>query len=62
MITVCMNSMPSRLICYIMLLHSKLIISFLGEVVDVLDSDLYFGIRLFNNTYKKLLMRDTVKK
>ena len=46
------NQKKSKLLCYNMLLDVKPVVYLCDAIVDVLDSEMYLGNKLYNNIYK----------
>ena len=46
------NPNKSKLLCYNMLLYVKSVVYLCDDIVDVVDSEMYLGNKLYNNIYK----------
>ena len=46
------NPKQSKLLCYYMLLDVKPVVYLCDDIVDVVDSEMYLGNKVYNNIYK----------
>ena len=51
-VDILINPKKSKLLCYIMLLYVKPVVYLCDAIVDVVDSEMYLGNKLYNHIYK----------
>ena len=55
-----LNPKMSKLLCYNMLIDVKHVVYLCDDIVDVVDSEMYLGNKLYNNIYFKIWMNLSV--